>query len=249
VLAARGAMRAGAGYVTLAVPESMVAVAQAHLLAAPVVGLPQGRSHAFSSAAADKALALARDFDAVVLGPGLSQADGAAATVRELVPRLKVPLVIDADALNALVDAHSLLDQREAPTVLTPHPGELGRLLGLSAAEVNADRVSSSAKLATAHCAVVLKGPGTVVSIEGRQVINTSGSSALATAGTGDVLAGIIGALLSQRLGPFEAAALGAYLHGRAGEAAAADLTPMCVTAEDIPGYLPAAVSELLAGW
>jgi NAD(P)H-hydrate epimerase len=246
VLATRGAMRSGAGYVTLAVPEGIVGVAQGHLLAAPVVGLPEGRAHALSSAAADKALALARDFDAVVLGPGLSQADGAAATVRELVSKLPVPLVIDADGLNALVDAHGLIEQRTAPTVLTPHPGELGRLLGVSAAQVNADRVSSSAKLAGPNRAVVLKGAGTVISVAGRQVVNVSGTPALATAGTGDVLAGVIGALLAQGLGPLEAAALGAYVHGRAGEAAAIELTPVCVTSEDMPDYLPIAFAELL---
>jgi ADP-dependent NAD(P)H-hydrate dehydratase / NAD(P)H-hydrate epimerase len=249
ILAARGAARAGAGYVTLAVPESVVAVAHQHLLAVPVVGMPQGRSHAFASAAADKLLALARDFDAVVLGPGLSQTDGAATTARELVSRLEMPLVIDADALNALVDAHEIIERRTAPTVLTPHPGELGRLLGISAAEVNADRVSSSAKLAGPQRVVVLKGAGTVISAEGRQVVNTSGTPALATAGTGDVLAGVIGALLAQRLDTFSAAALGAYLHGRAGEAAAADLTPVCVTAEDVPQYVSAAVAELLTSW
>ena len=249
VLAARGAMRSGAGYVTLAVPEGIVGIAQGHLLAAPVVGLPQGRSHALSSAAADKALALSRGYDAVVLGPGLSQADGTATTVRDIVARLALPLVIDADALNSLVDAHEIIDRRTAPTVLTPHPGELCRLLGVSAAEINADRVSSSAKLAGPNKVVVLKGAGTVVSGQGRQVINTSGTPALATAGTGDVLAGVIGALLAQGLDPLDAAALGAYLHGRAGEAAAAELTPMCVIAEDVPEYLPAAVAELLASW
>jgi NAD(P)H-hydrate epimerase len=249
VLAAQGATRAGAGYVTLAVPEGIVETAQRHLLAVPVVGLPQGRYRAFAPTAAQTVLALVRDFDAVVLGPGLSRANGAAATVRELVSRLELPLVVDADALNALVDAPELIAQREAPTVLTPHPGELGRLLGISAAEVNADRVSSSARLAGAHRVVVLKGAGTVVSVDGRQVINVSGTPALATAGTGDVLAGVIGALLAQRLGPFSAAVLGAYLHGRAGEAAAADLTPVCVTAEDVPRYLSAAVAELLGGW
>lgn len=249
VLAARGAMRAGAGYVTLAVPEGIVGIAQQHLLAAPVVGLPQGRSHAFSSAAAEKALALARGFDAVVLGPGLSQADGTAATVRDIVSKLALPLVIDADALNALVDAHELIERRTAPTVLTPHPGELGRLLGVPAAQINADRVFSSAELAGARRVVVLKGAGTVISGQGRQVINTSGTPALATAGTGDVLSGVIGALLAQRLDPLDAAALGAHLHGRAGEAAAAHLTPMCVTAEDVPEHLPAAVAELLGSW
>ena len=249
VLAARGAMRAGAGYVTLAVPEGVVSTAQAHLLASPVVGLPEGRGHAFSSAALEKLLQLARDYDAVVLGPGLTLADGAVVTVRGLVERLDMPLLIDADGLNALVDARSLLDSRTAPTVLTPHPGELARLLGISAAEVQSDRVSSSARLATGSRSVVLKGAGTVISGGRRQVVNTSGTPALATAGTGDVLAGIIGALLAQGLSPLDSGALGAFLHGRAGQAAAAVLTPMCVTAEDVPEFLSDAVSELLDRW
>jgi hydroxyethylthiazole kinase-like uncharacterized protein yjeF len=249
VLAARGAMRSGAGYVTLAVPDGVVSIAQSHLLAAPVVGLPQARGHAFSSAASDKALELAREFDAVVLGPGISQADGAAATARRIVAELPLPLVIDADALNALVDARDILEQRPWPTVLTPHPGELGRLLSRSPTDVNADRVSSSSTLAGPQRVVVLKGAGTVISGEERQVVNVSGSAALATAGTGDVLAGMIGALIATGLDPFSASALGVYLHGRAGEVAASDLTPMCVTAEDIPGYIPVAVEELLNGW
>lgn len=242
-------MRAGAGYVTLAVPEPVVPVAQAHLLAAPVVGLPSARSRTFSSAAITPLLELAADYDAVVLGPGLTLADGAVAMVRGLVAKLQKPLVIDADGLNALVDAHSLLEQRIAPTVLTPHPGELARLLGVSSAEVQADRVSSSARLAEGDRTVVLKGAGTVVSAERRQVIITAGTPALATAGTGDVLAGIIGALVAQGLSGFDAGALGAHLHGRAGEAAAAELTPMCVTAEDLPEYVPTAYAELLGSW
>ncbi len=248
ILAARGAMRAGAGYVTLAVPEPAVATAQAHLLAVPVVGLPAaGRT--FSSAAAAMARDLATDYDVVVLGPGLTVSDGAAATARKLVASIDKPLVLDADGLNAFVDDIGLLEQRTAPTVLTPHPGELARLLGVSVARIQEDRLSFSARLAGPARTVVLKGAGTVVSTAGRQVINTSGSSALATAGTGDVLSGVIGALLAQGLSPFDAGVLGAYLHGRAGEAAASVLTPLCVTAEDLPDYLPVAVAELLEGW
>ncbi len=249
VLAARGAQRAGAGYVTLAVPESVVPVAQAHLLSIPVVGLPQGRSHAFSSAALDKALQLARDFDAVVLGPGLTLADGAVVTARGIVAKLTLPLVIDADGLNALVDAHELIEKRSAPTVLTPHPGELARLLGSTSAKVQSDRVAASAVLAARNTTVVLKGAGTVISGAARQIVNVSGTPALATAGSGDVLAGIIGTYLAQGLSPLEAGALGAYVHGRAGEAAASALTPVCVTADDIPDYLPVAVAELLEQW
>jgi NAD(P)H-hydrate epimerase len=249
VLAARGAQRAGAGYVTLAVPESVVPIAQAHLLSIPVVGLAQGRSHAFSSSALEKALQLARDFDSVVLGPGLTLADGAVLTARGLVAKLTLPLVIDADALNALIDARELVERRSAPTVLTPHPGELARLLGCTSREVQADRVAAAATLASPSTAVVLKGAGTVISTGSRQIVNTSGSSALATAGSGDVLAGIVGAYLAQGLAPLDAGALAAYVHGRAGEAAASALTPICVTAEDIPEYLPVAMAELLGQW
>jgi NAD(P)H-hydrate epimerase len=249
VLAARGAQRAGAGYVTLAVPEAVVSIAQGHLLSIPVVGLPQGRGHALSSTALDKALQLARDYDAVVLGPGLTLADGAVVCARGLVAKLEVPLVLDADGLNALVDARGILEQRKAPTVLTPHPGELARLLGTNAQAVQRDRLAASGELARAQTAVVLKGAGTVVSGAQRQVVNVSGTPALATAGSGDVLSGIIGTYLAQGLSPLEAGALGAYVHGRAGEAAASALTPVCVTADDLPDYLPVVMAEMLEQW
>ena len=132
----RAAPRAPARYVTLAVPQGVVATAHAHLLAVPVVGLPQGKTQAFASAAASKLTQMAREYDAVVLGPGLTLADGAVATARSIVAHTNVPLVIDADALNALVDAQGLIAARKAPTVLTPHPGELGRRFGTSGTAV-----------------------------------------------------------------------------------------------------------------
>ncbi len=248
VLATRGAMRAGCGYVTLAVPAPILPVAQAHLLAAPVVGLPASGS-ALSWSAASVVRDMASDYDAVVLGPGLTVADGAAATVRRLVSVIEQPLVLDADGLNAFIDHVDVILARTAPIVLTPHPGELGRLLASSAEEIQADRLSSSASLAGDGRVVVLKGAATVVSGNGRQVINTSGTPALATAGTGDVLAGMVGALLAQGIGPLDAGALGAYLHGRAGEAAARALTSMSVTAEDLPEYIPLAMGEVLEEW
>ncbi|NTW28356.1 MAG: NAD(P)H-hydrate dehydratase [Coriobacteriia bacterium] len=246
ILAAKGAMRSGAGYVRLAVPRSVVPIAQCHLLAVPVVGLPEGTDGALSAEAAEEVLSLAENADAVVLGPGLTVAPGAVAAVREVVLRLKVPVVLDADALNALANGTDLVRGLVGPVVMTPHPGELARLLKTSVERVQSDRLSSAGMLAGQMRAVVLKGAGTITSGADRQVINTSGTPALATAGTGDVLSGVIGALLAQGLGPLEAGALGAYLHGRAGEAAAEVLTPVCVTAEDVPGYLPVAVAGLL---
>ncbi len=249
ILAAHGAQRMGAGYVTLAVPESAAAVARAHLASAVVVGMPENPSRTFASRDAERLLDLAREYDAVVLGPGLTVSRGAVVVARTLVSRLPIPLVVDADALNALVDATSLLAERPAATVVTPHPGEAGRMLGVSTEDVQADRIAKARALGEGKVTCVLKGAGTLVAGSGRCVVNTSGSAALAKAGTGDVLAGMIGTLLAQGLAPLEAGALGAYLHGRAGEAAAEALTPTCVRAEDVYEHVPEAVAELLGDW
>jgi len=249
VLAVRGAQRMGAGYVTLAVPATIARIVQSHLVSGVVVGMPENPGHTFASRDADRILDMVSDYDAVVLGPGLTVARGAVTVVRTLVASLLIPLVVDADGLNALVDATELLASREAPTVITPHPGELGRLLCGSAVDVQANRLQAASVLGRGTVSCVLKGAGTVTAGQGRAVINTSGGPALATAGTGDVLAGMIGALLATGRSSLEAGALGAFLHGRAGEAAAELLTPVCVNAEDIPDQIPVAVAELLGAW
>ncbi len=249
ILAAQGAQRMGAGYVTLAVPDSAVAAARAHLTSAVVVGMAENQTRTFASKDAERLLGLANEHDAVVLGPGLTVARGAVVVARTLISRLPHPLVVDADALNALVDATPLLAERSAPTVITPHPGEAGRLLGISTQEVQADRIAKARGLALGDTVCVLKGAGTVIAGAGRCVVNTSGSVALATAGTGDVLAGMIGTLLAQGAPALEAGALGVYLHGRAGEVAAELLTPLCVRAEDVYEHIPDAVAELLGDW
>ncbi len=244
-LAAMGAQRMGAGYVTVAVPESVVGVLQAKLTSAVVMGLPENPSRTVASKVIDAVLDIAREFDAVVLGPGMTVAHGAVHVARALVSELDVPLVVDADGLNALVEAVGTITSRTAPTVITPHPGELARLLETSPAQVQADRIGYGRELSGPRLACVLKGARTLVSGRGRQVVTVAGNPGLATAGTGDVLAGMIGALLAQGLEPLEAGALGAYLHARAGDHASADLTALSVLAEDIPAYLPGAIREL----
>jgi NAD(P)H-hydrate epimerase len=244
-LVAQGAQRMGAGYVTVAAPESIASVLQTKLTSAVVLGLPENPSRTLASRVAEEILDIAREYDAVVVGPGLTVAHGAVLVVRKLVSELPVPLVLDADGLNALVDGSLALTAREAPTVITPHPGELARLLDATSAEVQADRLSYGARLTGPRLACVLKGAHTVTSGRGRQVINISGGPALATAGTGDVLAGMVGALLAQGLEPLEAGALGAYLHGRAGDHAASELSARCVIAEDVLLYISRAVREL----
>ncbi len=244
-LAAMGAQRMGAGYVTLAVPESVVPVLQTKLTSAIVMGLPENPSQTLASKVTEAVLDIAREFDAVVLGPGMTVAHGAVHVARALVSSLGVPLVVDADGLNALVDTVDTVRERSAPTIVTPHPGELARLLGTTAAAVQADRLSYGRELSGPNLACVLKGAHTVVSGAGRQVVTLAGNPGLATAGTGDVLAGMAGALLAHGLAPFEASALAAYLHARAGDHASADLTTIAVVAEDVPGYLPVAIREL----
>lgn len=246
VLAAMGAQRAGAGYVTLAVPESIAQIAQMKLTSAVVLGLPENPSRTLASKVAEEIIDTAREYDAVVVGPGITLAHGAILVVRKLVSELAAPLVLDADGLNAMVDAVPALRGRTAPTVITPHPGELARLLDTTPAEVQADRLSYGTSLTGPRFACVLKGAHTIVSGRGRHVVNLAGGTELATAGTGDVLAGMVGALLAQGLEPFEAGALAAHLHGRAGEFAAAELTDRCVLAEDLPAFLPAATADLL---
>lgn len=248
VLAARGAQRCGAGYVTLATPGPVVPIAQSHLLSAPVHALPDTNG-SLSASAAQAVLELARDYDAVVLGPGLTVAEGAVEAVRAIVAAIEKPLVLDADGLNAFAGNARLLDGCAAPLVLTPHPGELTRLLGVATSEIQADRPGAAGRLASASRVVVLKGAGTVVRSEERCLINTSGTPALATAGTGDVLAGMVGALIAAGRTTFQAAALATHLHGLAGEIAAREMTEVGVIAEDVTQCIPTAIAEVMAEW
>ena len=246
VLAAMGAQRMGAGYVTLAVPESIAPIVQTKLTSAVVLAMPENPSHTLASRVADEIIDVAKEYDAVVLGPGLTVAHGAVLVTRKLVTELAAPLVVDADGLNALVDAAPSLTNRTSPTVITPHPGELARLLDATPDQVQQARLDYAGRLHGPRFACVLKGARTVISGSGRLVLNSSGGPALARAGSGDVLTGMIGTLLAQGLEPLEAGALASYVHGRAGDHAAQNLTDVSVIAEDIPEYVHRAVRELL---
>ncbi len=248
VLTARGASRMGAGYVFSAVPGSIVPILQTALPHVISRALPETPAGTLSTAAGDALVGFASEADALVLGPGLTMNPETVELVRRLVAETSTPLVLDADALNAFdaTDPSAILD-RKAPTVLTPHPGELARLTGMSTMDIQADRVTSAAAMSGGQVACLLKGARTLVSGGGRAVVTMAGNPGMATAGMGDVLAGMVGTLLAQGLSAFDAAALGAYLHGRAGDFAADELTQTCLTATDLDGYLPAAIRELLA--
>lgn len=246
-LAASAALRSGAGYVTVAVPEPSLPVIECALTAPVKRAIPAERDGAWLPGAVEAVLECAARADAVVLGPGLGRASSTVAAVRELVSRLPQPLVLDADALFALgADGLALVEARVWPTVLTPHAGEAGRLLDIGADAVGENRPASARSLARGDAVAVLKGPSTLVAARGRLAVNRTGGPGLATLGTGDVLAGMIGALLAQGVPSFDAAVLGAHLHGAAGDAASLELTPVCCTAEDVVAYLPEAFAPLL---
>jgi hydroxyethylthiazole kinase-like uncharacterized protein yjeF len=243
-LAAEAAMRAGAGYVTALVPASLELIFETRLLEVMTRGLPDEEG-ALIPAAVDGVLDAVERAGALVLGPGAGRSDGAFEFLREVAARAPVALLLDADGLNAHAGALERLAQRSAATILTPHAGELGRLLGRPSAEIERRRLRSAREAAQrANAVVVLKGDDTIIATpEGTAAVNGLSAPALATAGTGDVLSGVIGALLAKRLDPFAAACAGVRRHAAAGRAAAGEHGPDGVIAGDVIAALPRAPS------
>jgi NAD(P)H-hydrate epimerase len=241
-LAARGALRSGAGLVDVACPESVYEMIGAAVTEALVHPLPSADDGSLGVSAADLA-DLVEAASVVVIGPGLGTGAAAATMVRELVRGESPPVVVDADGLNALGDDLATVAESSGVRILTPHPGEAGRLLGCDTREVQADRPAAVRELADRSGAiVVLKGYRSLIAAPGRvTVVNPTGNPGMATGGTGDVLAGAIGALLGQGLEPFRAAWVGAWLHGAAGDAVAAEVGEISMTAGDLAAALPAA--------
>ena len=249
-MAAMGAMRAGAGWVRVAVPESLNLVFEMKLTEVMSVPLPDAQGCLAPDALA-QVLEAAERADSVVLGPGLGRTEGAFALAQEVAAQVDRPLLVDADGLNAVAAVGlETLAGRTAPTVLTPHAGELGRLLDTSSAEVSAHRLAAAAEAVERSGAiVVLKGDDTLVAEPGgRTGVSAGGSPALATAGTGDVLSGVAGALLAQGTEPFRAACAAVYAHAAAGHGAAAALGPASVIAGDVLDALPAVLRAAASG-
>ncbi|MCP3961716.1 MAG: NAD(P)H-hydrate dehydratase [bacterium] len=243
ILAARAAVRGGAGLVTAAVPESILQTVDGGSLESMTVGLPADADGALGVGAVEVVTAAAAGKRAVAIGPGLGLATGTIEAVRTLVTELDLPLVLDADALNALAGQLSDLQGRTAPTVLTPHPGEMGRLLGISTAEVQADRVGAARAAAQRSGAVVvLKGHRTLIAdAEAGVWVNPTGNPGMASGGSGDVLTGLVASLLAQEYEVLTAAQLAVYLHGLAADLAIEDIAPEALRAGDQIEALPRA--------
>ena len=247
-LAAIGALRSGAGLVTVATPRSCLPIVAAMAAEYMTEGLEETAAGTVDYAALERVLEFKADVIAV--GPGLGQSPGTAAFVHGLLERAGVPLILDADALNAFKDDPERLAGRDGvDVVITPHPGEMARLLNVSVEAVQHDRLHRATEFAAGHRVhVVLKGHRTIIAgPDNRAFINLTGNSGMATGGTGDLLTGMIAAWFGQLLDAEAACKLAVYLHGTAGDLAEADEGEVALVAGDVAARLGDAVLELTA--
>lgn len=243
------ALRSGAGMVELAVPASLVPIVETKITETVTIPLSETFARSVDSMAVDAVLDLLSEFDILVLGPGLSLNDSTAEFVHEVVASSALPLVLDADGLNAMVGHTDAVALRRAPTVLTPHPGEMARLAGAAIADVQHDRpgfVRSASR--DLKAVTVLKGAVTLVSDGELMAVNPTGNPGMATMGSGDVLTGVIAGLMAQGVEPFAAAQAGVWIHGAAGDLAARELSEYGVIAGDILARLPRVFAGLVEG-
>lgn len=247
-LCATAALRGGAGLVTAAVPAGIVSVVAGFEPSYLTLALPEDSSGRIRSTAMARLNRALSSQSAVAIGPGLGQSAELQMLVSELYANLPLPLVVDADALNLLAKRPESLFRLPgaAPRILTPHPGEFSRLTGLDIATIQQDRTRHAISFARQqHVIVVLKGRETVITDGDRLAINTTGNSGMATGGTGDVLTGLITALLAQEMTPFDAAQLGAHIHGVAGDLAAEEFSKPGLIASDVLRFVGRAWCEL----
>ncbi len=247
-MAAMAALRTGAGLVTVAVPRSVSDVLEAKLLEAMTYPVPETETRGMSKQALEPLLAFAADKTALAIGPGLGTHPETEALVHNLLVEAQRPMVLDADGINAFAGHADMLNRASGPLILTPHPGEMARLLGTTAADIQRDRSGAASRLACARNAcVVLKGAGTIVAApDGRLAVNSTGNPGMATAGTGDVLTGILVGLLAQGLSTWEAACAGVYLHGLAGDLAASEQGEAGLIAGDVIRAIPRAIQQVV---
>jgi hydroxyethylthiazole kinase-like uncharacterized protein yjeF len=247
-LAALGALRSGAGLVTIATPKSCIPIVAAMMPEYMTEALEETAAGSVDFAAVDRVLEMKADV--IAMGPGLGQDPSTAAFVQAIVERSGVPIVLDADGVNAFAgDRDRLVGRESVDLIITPHPGEMARLLGISIEDVQADRLEHARDFAAAHkLHVVLKGHRTIIAgPEGRSFINLTGNAGMATGGTGDLLTGMIAAWFAQLLDPEAACKLAVYLHGTAGDLADADEGEISLLPTDIAAHLGDAVLELTA--
>jgi ADP-dependent NAD(P)H-hydrate dehydratase / NAD(P)H-hydrate epimerase len=242
-LASMAALRSGCGVVTLGIPRSLNTVLEKRAVEVITKPLPETSTGSLSSGAISHIQLFLKQTDALCLGPGLSTHPRTRALVHQLLPKLNCPTLIDADGLNCIADRTGLLKASKASIVITPHAGELSRLIKVPTRKINQDRIQTAITFSRKSGTVVLlKGHRTVVaSPEGKYYLNMTGNPGMATAGSGDVLSGILSAFLAQGADSYHAACWAAYLHGLSGDRAARQKGETSLIASDILEFLPAA--------
>ncbi|MBN1624914.1 MAG: NAD(P)H-hydrate dehydratase [Deltaproteobacteria bacterium] len=249
-MTALGALRAGAGLVTLGVPSSLNSILEVKLTEAMTVPLSETAQGTLSIKARDEILRLIKGKSAIAIGPGLSTNPETAALVRDIVTECDLPMVIDADGLNALAEETAILERLDSRKILTPHPGEMSRLTDTKTSDIQLDRIGVAAGFVERYkCCLVLKGARTIISgSPDRLYINPTGGPALSSGGSGDVLTGIISGLLSRGMPAIESATAGVYIHGMAGDLLAEEMGESGVIAGDLPDVIPCLIQSLKNG-
>lgn len=248
IMAGKAALRCGIGLLKIAVPKSIYPVCATNILESVYYPLEETSNGVISSKNTDFLLEMCKKSSAVVIGCGLSVCDDTKNLVQSVITNCEKPLVIDADALNCICNKPEILKNLKAPAIITPHPGEMARLLHSTPKTVNSNRENTAINFAKKFGVVtVLKGAGTIIaSPDGEVYINHTGNSGMATGGSGDVLSGIIGSLLAQGASPINAAAAGVFLHGTIGDLAAEKLGKISMLPTDMIDMIPTAYLKLM---
>ncbi|OGP32203.1 MAG: hypothetical protein A2073_00975 [Deltaproteobacteria bacterium GWC2_42_11] len=243
-----GAMRVGTGLVTLGIPESLNRIMEEKLTEVMTEPLPETKSKTLGGISFDRVKEVLKNKQAIAIGPGMTAVNDVRDLVLKLIKETNLPIVIDADAINVLKGNLYVLKQANVPTVMTPHPGEMARLLDLSTKDVQADRINTASGFATENnVTLVLKGARTVIaSPDGMVYINMTGNAGMATAGTGDILTGMIAGFMAQGYLSVDAARIGVYLHGLAGDTVARKSGEIGMMATDLLTILPEVLNSLL---
>lgn len=246
-LASEAALLAGSGLVTCAIPKSINAIMARKLTEVMTLPLEDRGKGYFTSSAAAGILKFAKKVDVAAIGPGISQKSEVKKLVRKLIKSLNVPIVLDADGINCIAGEAQILRKSKKAVVVTPHPGEMSRLINRRVSHIQKNRKEIAQGLADDYgVTVVLKGMNTVVSAPGKRVyINRTGNPGMASGGVGDVLTGVIASLIGQGFSPFEAAKKGVYLHGAAGDIAAKEKGEASLTASAMLKKLPEAIKRM----
>lgn len=247
-LCSESALRVGAGLVTLGIPETLNHIMEVKLTEVMTLPLPQTPDTSLSQQGYEKIMSFCESMAVVAMGPGIGRNTDTSELIKKLITHLRIPMVIDADAIFALASSPDVLKHKKAPAVITPHPGEMAHLLGITIDEVQNNRIVVAQNFAKEYdTTVVLKGSRTIIAASDGQIwINPTGNQGMATAGCGDVLTGMIGGLMAQGLSSTDASRLGVFLHGLAGDIKAREKGYLSLIASDVSSGISEAIKEMM---